>query len=407
MPSKAGDRTGRKSLPADKGGRPASRRVTSRTSKPAWRDAGWVWIAIAGVGLAGCAAKRPAGELGVRGHVRSLTTSGTALAAEFVDNKTYVWNWGDLTKPPETYVCKAISAALLGPRHVITEIPADPLRLQPAVVAREISSGRVVRQWPLSADWYCSEFCNSFNGRYVGILLEEGKPTGGNTCLGVIGPGTQEIPWVTARGRVVKLSEDGMAVSNDGRYLALVGLGSLQTLTVADLSGRKLSWQRAMPQTRSVAFSPDGSLLYVGGHQGVRAFQACDGRDVSTWSGEDSRNLGAPVTRVAASPDGRFVAVGTDQPDGQVYLLNGRTGRLVAGWGVAGRGDGGSSPWSTRSKRMLIEGLAFSPGGKLLATADSLSQSIRIWEVPQAAPAKARLFGSRSGSSVDADSRRS
>jgi WD40 repeat protein len=105
---------------------------------------------------------------------------------------------------------------------------------------------------------------------------------------------------------------------------------------------------------------------------------------VDTWSIEDSRNLGAPVARVTASPDNRFVAAGTDLPDGQVYLLDARTGRLVTGWRVAGKGDGGSSSWSIRPKPTLVEGLAFSPGGKLLATADSLSQSIRIWEMPQA-----------------------
>jgi WD40 repeat protein len=360
---------------------------------PATNGAGWMWIALAAAvaGLAGCAAKRPAGELGVRGHVRSLTTSGAALAAEFVDNNTYIWDWGDLTKAPQVCARKGHCLALLGPRHVITEAPSDPLRLQPMVVALELPSGRVVRRWFLGADWYCSDFCNSFNGRYVGVLLEEGRPTGGDTCLGIIGPGTQEIPWVPARGRVVKLTEDGIAISNDGRCLALLGLGDLQMLTAADLSRKKLSWRRSVPHTRSLAFSPDGSMLYVGGHSGILALQAADGHEVSTWSIDDSRSLGAPVARVVASPDSRFLAAGTDLPDGRVYLLDARSGRLVTGWRVAGKGDGGSSSWSIRPTRTLIEGLAFSPGGRLLATADSLSQSIRIWEVPRATAPKGQV----------------
>jgi len=341
--------------------------------------------------LAGCAARQPVCELSVRGQVQSLVTSGAALAGEFVGDKTCVWDWGDLKKAPRAHARKTISAALLGPRYVVTDVPADSQHPQPVVVAREQPADRVVRTWPLSADWYCSEFCNSQNGRYVGILLEEGKPTGGDTCIGVIGPGTREISWVPARGRVVKLAEDGMAIADTGRYVALLGLGDLRTLTVADVPARKMLWRRSVPQARSVGFSPDGSIVYVGGHYGIHALQAANGQQVDTWSAEPSQAFGAAVTRVAASPDGRFLAAGTDLPDGQVYLLEARTGQLVTRWAVTTQGDGGGGSWSLRPRRTIIQGLAFSPRGKLLATADSLSASVRIWEMPEDAAAKSRF----------------
>jgi WD40 repeat protein len=140
-----------------------------------------------------------------------------------------------------------------------------------------------------------------------------------------------------------------------------------------------------------VGFSPDGSIVYVGGHYGIHALQTADGQQVGTWSVEPSKAFGSPVTRVAASPDGRFLAAGTDLPDGQVYLLEARTGKLVTSWAVTTKGDGGGSTWSLRPKKTIIQGLAFSPGGKLLATADSLSASVRIWEMPQESGAKSRF----------------
>ncbi len=341
--------------------------------------------------LAGCVAKQPVCELSVQGQVQSLSSSGSALVGEYVGDKTYVWDWGNLAKSPQAVARKTTGVALLGPRYVISEMPADAQHPQPVVVAREQPGDRVARQWPLSADWYCSDFCNSPNGRYVGVLLEESKPTGGDTCLGLIGPGVHEIPWVTAKGRVVRLAEDGLAISNTGQYLALLGLGDLRMLTVADLQHKKLLWQRSVPRARSVAFSPDGAVVYVGGHFGVDALKAADGKQAAGWSVEASRTLGAPVTRLAASPDGRFVAAGTDLPDGQVYLLHARTGAVLGSWAVTSRGDAGGSSWSLQPKKTIIEGLAFSPSGKLLASADSTSGRVRIWQMPAEAAGKGRF----------------
>ena len=125
-----------------------------------------------------------------------------------------------------------------------------------------------------------------------------------------------------------------------------------------------------------------------GGYYGIYALQVGSGQLLDGWSVETSRNLGGPVARVAASPDGRFLAAGTDLPDGQVYLLDARTGKSVTSWAVTVKGDGGGG---LRAKKTSIDGLAFSPGGKLLATADSLSQSVRIWQMPQETQSKSRF----------------
>lgn len=329
--------------------------------------AGGIWIA----NLAGCAEMQPSYALEVQGHVQSLATSGSVLIGDFLGNKTYLWDWGNLRRPSQVFDRgQALTVGLMGPKYVFAESPAGQSHVQPAVIVQERYSRRVVRQWPFSANWYCSEFISSPNGRYMGVLLEENNPTGGDTCLGLAGLGSGGLSLVPAKGRTVKFAEDPLAVANDGRHMAVLGLGDMRAVVVADLAARRIIWRRAMARSRSVSFSPDGRILYVGGHYGIYAMMADSGRSLSAWSCEESRNLSSPVARIAASPDGRFVAAGTDAPDGAVYLFDAYTGRQVTHWSVA-------------PKKTLIEGLAFSPSGLYLATADQYTQGIQIWEMPK------------------------
>lgn len=331
--------------------------------------------------LAGCVERGPVRTLEVQGHVQSLSTSGSVLIGDFLGNKTYLWDWGDLRKPSQVFDRgQALTVGLLGTQYVFAEAPAGPNHPQPSVVAQQRQTRRTLRQWPFSANWYCSEFVSSFNGRHMGALLEENNPTGGDTCLGLMGPAASEIVWVPSKGRMVKLAEDAMAVSNDGRYIAVLGLGDIRALVVADMTARRITWRRAMPRSRSLAFSPDGRILYVGGHYGIYAMMADTGRPLGAWSPEDSKNVPSPVARIAASPDARFVAAGTDSPDGQVHLFDAYTGREVTRWSVA-------------AKKTLIEGLAFSPSGMYLATADQQTQSIQVWDVPRPAQAGTSRLG--------------
>lgn len=321
--------------------------------------------------MVGCAGQVTVCTLEVQGHVQSLATSGSALIGDFLGNKTYIWDWRDLNKQSEVFDRgQALSVGLLGPRYVFAELPAAPRRWQPNVIVQDRVNRQTLRQWPFHANWYCSAFVGSPNGRFMGVLLEENNPTGGDTSLGLAGPTWNEVIWVPTKGRMVKLAEDAMAVSNDGRHIAVLGLGDMRALVVADMASRRIIYQRAVPRARSVTFSPDGRVLYAAGHYGIAAMVAASGQPLSTWSDAESRRLPTSVTRIAASPDGRFLAAGTDWPQGNVHLFDARTGKQVAQWPVAGR-------------KTLIEGLAFSTSGTYLATADQDTQKIQIWPMPR------------------------
>ena len=75
---------------------------------------------------------------------------------------------------------------------------------------------------------------------------------------------------------------------------------------------------------------------------------------------------------VAFSPDGKLLATAGD--DGTVRLWNPVTGQPVGAPLIASTGPGN-----------YVHGVAFSPDGKLLATADT-DGTVRLWQMPLFAP---------------------
>ncbi len=196
---------------------------------------------------AGCAEMRPVGTLEVKGHVNSLATSGSALIGDFLGNKTYIWDWGNLLAAiPGLRPRAGFDGRVAGAAIRVRRGAGGGRRPQPRVISQDRRTHRTVRQWTFDANWYCSRFVSNFSGRYMGVLLEENSPTGGDTCIGLVTPSATTIAWVPVKGRTVNLAEDPMAVSSDGRYVAILGLGDMQAVVVADPPGRSIAWRRAV-----------------------------------------------------------------------------------------------------------------------------------------------------------------
>jgi WD40 repeat protein len=95
----------------------------------------------------------------------------------------------------------------------------------------------------------------------------------------------------------------GVALSPDGTTIATVGAEGLTLLDARD--GALLASPRGLGALRSLAFSVDGRFIATGGEDNrTTIWEAATGRPVRSVGGSDA----APITGVAFSPDGALLA---------------------------------------------------------------------------------------------------
>jgi WD40 repeat protein len=151
-----------------------------------------------------------------------------------------------------------------------------------------------------------------------------------------------------------------LAFSPDGRLLATWDFEEVRLWDAVSgqlkgtLQAHRGGWQRPL------VFSADGKTLVTGskGHQGLYAAQLWD-----LANGQIKASLPG-VSKLAISPEGKALAIGSE--DMVVRLLDAGSG-VVQATLHAGRG--------------VADGLAFSPDGTLLATAEHGQEEVRLWDI--------------------------
>lgn len=110
------------------------------------------------------------------------------------------------------------------------------------------------------------------------------------------------------------------------------------------------SYRATMPVT-SLAFSPDGSQLFVGGYHEITVWNPADGKLIKRIGG-----LGQRIYAIRFSPDGKLLAAacGTPGKHGEVRLLKADSGELVS---------------VLNATSDVVFDCAFNPAGDRLATA--------------------------------------
>jgi len=168
---------------------------------------------------------------------------------------------------------------------------------------------------------------------------------------------------------------DALAVSPDGRMVAIASGGSIE---IRDATGKSVRRIDGHPASSALAFSPDGGVLATGGSDAlVRLW------DAKSWtSARPLQGVGYEIGGVAVTADGASIA---SDGSGSTVVWDAREGRLARKLDENDPSSGCSSC-----------SIGFSPDGRFLAAGTRLARTL-MWEV-----ASGRIVSSIKHSSEDA-----
>jgi len=327
-------------------------------------------------------AKSAAKEIPFLGGTEWLHTCGENLVAVSRRDDVFLWDWGDLEKPPiKGHGGRGLATAFLVPDRIVTTV--DPWQRPPntpyPVLVKNLVSGSIEKQWGDDPAWYCEGMRTSVNGKFVVIRTNQNSnvtntPGESRYRVGIIGPEADRIAWAPEiREKKGTLYVAESVPSEDGRFVATVGVNNGSWICLVEVGQERVAWEFVDDMDvgfKDAAFSPDSKAVYAGGGSGVLyTFDVATGKVKSRWLIGDGKHVeyGNRISRVAASPDGRLVAAGTG-PDGAVYIWEVQTGNRLD---------------VLQTRQSTIMGLTFGPDSKRLAVTGVENRTIEIWDVTQ------------------------
>jgi WD40 repeat protein len=297
-------------------------------------------------------------HLTLSGDGKTLVQSGLVTENGGIKTSVVVWDAAN------GRAVRRLSDAVLGTVTTATPLPAvspDAKLLAVPVAAKvkliDLTTGKEARE--LGDDDGVGSLTFSPDGK---LLIAQGGRNEGFTVWDVAG-GKKPRELQVSVGRAAFGSRFGitMSLSPDNKLLAWAEGPTLRLVNL-ETGTEKIAAAGHGASPRSLLFARDGKTVLTAGDDAVRRWDAVTGKEIG--------RVALPATSysfVLSSPDGRLVAA--VESTGTVHLTDAVTGKETHALKAAKPPVFG---------RMAA---AFSPDGKLLATAGYLSESVAVYDL--------------------------
>lgn len=324
------------------------------------------------------------GQLDVPGGgLIKLYTVDDLLVGISPTNKVYVWNWENLVKEPKVGSAPAKDGCLIWVSgDKLFWIPSDN---DETVVISDFKTNSEIRHVPLGYRWHGKCLALSNNGKFVALAALRKSDTNKKddfyeyVRLDMMSADSEELSKVitidAARDNLVM---ESLAISDDGRFIAVVGQkNGIGWVGLVGIKNKKLLWEKSFESSKmleEVAFAPGGGTVYAGwAEKFVYSFEAATGKELIKWLVDDGR-IELEERRMLAkcitvSNDNRFLAVGREVP-GTAWV-----------WDIERRGK----PKVFGCGNVHITDIAFSPDSTLMVTTSfKVISKTKIWRISDA-----------------------
>ncbi|MDD5010801.1 MAG: WD40 repeat domain-containing protein [Phycisphaerae bacterium] len=308
--------------------------------------------------------------------VVKLATVADRLVVVSMTNEMHIRDWNYITEKPLKILNQADKVALMADNRLIRILSAESDAVEIECLDKECDLLTI----PLGYGIRCNILGVNQTGNIAGLVNVDMFDKNSNNSyskfsIAVIASNQlSEITTIENGNNAIELF--GISVSDNGRYIAVVGRkNNLGWIGGVDINEKKLLWERnsdLSDRFNCAAFSPDSRIVYVGGTgRSIIGFDVATGNLVTNWQMAETikANKKQYTPAIAVSNDGRLVAAATE-PAGAIYLWNTQGNESVKHLPVG---------------HILISGIAFSPDDRYIAAGGVLMKNkIKICKVSRA-----------------------